>query len=160
MSSRIRKHLRTVRRAVLAAASLAVLTAGRLPAEPLHVSALTTSVMNDDRTPGSGWPTVLLAGIDLSAQQRARLDSIRTAYASRVTFDPSAPGAAQVSWAVRLQMRAAQSNAIRSVLTPAQRQIFDGNAERAREALQARIPQKEKPSRLRSILRMLRIDFI
>jgi Spy/CpxP family protein refolding chaperone len=159
MSSR-NHHMRTVRRTVMATAAIAVLSAGRLPAEPLHDLAPARAALADDRTPGSGWPTVLLAGIDLTPVQRARLESIRAAYASRVSFDASAPGASQVSWGVRLQMRVQQSNAIRSVLTPAQRSIFDANAEHAREALKARIPKQERPSRFLRFLRMLRIDFI
>jgi Spy/CpxP family protein refolding chaperone len=152
--------LRTARRAVLAAAALLTLGAGHLSAAPGRYDAVKAFAAGED-TPGSGWPSVLLAGIDLSPQQKARLDSIRMAYAPRVTFDTHASGSNEVSWAARLQYRVQQRNAIRLVLTPQQRDVFDANAERARETLRARIPEaKQPPSRLQRILKMLRFGII
>jgi Spy/CpxP family protein refolding chaperone len=142
-----RARLRAVRAAAVAAALLAAAVA------PARASSLVVGKVKRDSlrslpamvvlAPAAGWPSTLLQGINLSQAQRVRLDSIRSAYAPRIDFGGSTStfGTAQpLSWGARLQLRMEQRNAIRSVLTPQQRVVFDANAQRIRDRIQLKVP--------------------
>ncbi|MDB4951356.1 MAG: hypothetical protein JWM27_4005 [Gemmatimonadetes bacterium] len=163
IQSSFRRALRGAVRSTFAAGAVVLLTAARsAPARP-HVPATALelpAVVAEDPT-GTGWPTALLNGIALTPAQRQRLEVIRAAYAGKVSFEQPAAGDAQtISWAARLQLRLDQRNAIRAVLSPQQRTIFDANAERVRDRVRIRTDEveKERPSRFMRLLRMLRFS--
>ena len=71
----------------------------------------------------------LLAGITLTAQQQAAVDSIQAAYTPRMRalFTPGGPPADSASRARMAELRSNQDKDVRAVLTPDQQKIFDKN---------------------------------
>jgi Spy/CpxP family protein refolding chaperone len=145
---RMQRVPRLAARVVATAAALVGLAAAPARADTV-ASAKLDSVRALPRmvvlAPAAGWPSSLLQGISLTQGQRVRLDSLRAAYAPRIDFGPttSATGPSQpLSWGARLQLRMQQRNAIRSILTPPQRAIFDANAQRIRDRIQIRVPPR------------------
>jgi hypothetical protein len=153
---KLERASRAAARVVTIAAAVVSLTAGR---RNDHAARATLDPVRNlpamvVLAPSAGWPSALLQGINLSSLQRARLDSIRTAYAARINFGPppsSTAPSAPLSWGAMLQLRMEQRNAIRAVLTPPQRAVFDANAQRIRDRIQIRVPPE--PHGVRRLLR-------
>ena len=82
----------------------------------------------------------LLQGITLTADQRAKVDSITTKY--RAQMPPFTPGTPPDS-ATRARMRALfgnQDEEIRALLTPDQQKVWDQNVAEMRKRMQQRAP--------------------
>ena len=82
----------------------------------------------------------LLQGITLTADQKAKVDSITTKY--RAQMPPFTPGTPPDS-ATRAKMRALfgnQDEEIRAVLTPDQQKVLDRNVTEMRNRMQHRAP--------------------
>ena len=82
----------------------------------------------------------LLQGITLTADQRAKVDSITTKYRSQMPlFTPGTPPDS----ATRAKMRALfgnQDEEIRALLTPDQQKVWDQNVTEMRNRMQQRAP--------------------
>lgn len=82
----------------------------------------------------------LLQGITLTADQKAKVDSITTKY--RAQLPPFTPGTPPDS-ATRVKMRALfgnQDEEIRALLTPDQQKVWDQNVTEMRNRMQQRAP--------------------
>jgi Spy/CpxP family protein refolding chaperone len=79
----------------------------------------------------------LLQGITLTAEQRVRVDSIRTRHMSEMpAMTPGTPPDSATRATGRMHMEAMQRD-IRAVLTPQQQEAWDKNVAAARAAMQA-----------------------
>jgi len=81
---------------------------------------------------------MLLKGITLSDQQKAKLDSLQESHrVERMAFTPGAP-ADSAQMAARRAMMRRHNDEIRALLTPEQQKVFDKNLEDMRAMMQNR----------------------
>ena len=75
---------------------------------------------------------MMLNGITLTAEQQSRVDSIQTAFRSRMPAFTPGQRPDSASMAQRRQVMTEQDSTIRALLTPEQQQVWDRNAEQMR----------------------------
>lgn len=117
----------------LASAAIALAVATACASKPEPAPQTTQAVVvngqpGDRAARAQAMQAMMFEGITLSSSQQTSIDSIRTAFRSRM--GPPQQGAD------RAQMRQAmeeQRTAIRNVLTPDQQRIFDANIEKMRQ---------------------------
>jgi Spy/CpxP family protein refolding chaperone len=88
---------------------------------------------------------MLLKGITLSTEQKAKLDSLQETHrAERMAFTPGPPADSSEMAARRTMMRR-HNEEIRALLTPEQQKIYDRNLEDMRARMQNRRGRPRQP---------------
>ena len=89
---------------------------------------------------GGMMSAALLKGIDLSAAQKAKIDSIQTSYRSQMPAMTPGSRPDEATRAKRREIMQKESADIRAVLTSDQQKVYDKNLEEMRSRMQRRGP--------------------